>query len=264
VHFWGSFVLMNAIFLPMFAIGLAGVNRRLYDAGAQYALAQPTLAWQAPMTYAAIALGVFQIPFLVNLFVTGPGTVTNDVAAESATPHVSRRDTGTSAVRLGMWLFLASEAMLFGSLFSGYTLLRVGAAAWPDASELPGLTAGLTGTFLLVAATATLRGSRLAMLTSAGLGAAFIVFKAIDYRAMIAEGLTPSRDLLLACWFALTLAHALHVAGGIVVNLWHAGPGFGVSTADPVRWSERLWATRLYWVFVDLIWIVILVSFYLV
>ena len=35
IHFWGSFVCMNAIFLPMFAMGLMGVNRRLYDAGAQ-------------------------------------------------------------------------------------------------------------------------------------------------------------------------------------------------------------------------------------
>ncbi|HTH25429.1 MAG TPA: cbb3-type cytochrome c oxidase subunit I, partial [Vicinamibacterales bacterium] len=43
IHFWGSFVCMNLIFMPMFAIGLMGVNRRLWDAGASYAHAQPTL-----------------------------------------------------------------------------------------------------------------------------------------------------------------------------------------------------------------------------
>ena len=70
VHFWGSFVLMNAIFLPMFVMGLMGVNRRLYDAGLQYALAQPTLKWQAHMTWSAVALGFFQLPFIVNLMLT--------------------------------------------------------------------------------------------------------------------------------------------------------------------------------------------------
>jgi len=47
--------------------GPDGVNRRLYDAGMQYALAQPTLAWQPHMTYAAVALGFFQLPFVWNL-----------------------------------------------------------------------------------------------------------------------------------------------------------------------------------------------------
>jgi cytochrome c oxidase subunit 1 len=43
------------------------VNRRLYDGGLQYQLAQPTLSWNAPMTWAAVALGAFQLVFLWNL-----------------------------------------------------------------------------------------------------------------------------------------------------------------------------------------------------
>ena len=70
VHFWGSLVCMNLIFMPMFVVGLMGVNRRLYDAGASYALAQPTLMWQTHMTYAAILLGLFQLPFVWNLAVS--------------------------------------------------------------------------------------------------------------------------------------------------------------------------------------------------
>jgi len=49
--------------------------------------------------------------------------------------HSERPDTRTSNVRLGMWLFLASEAMLFGSLFSGYVLLRSSSAEWPGAER---------------------------------------------------------------------------------------------------------------------------------
>ena len=70
VHFWGTFLAMNAIFLPMFTLGLRGVNRRLYDAGLQYAHAQTTLGVQEHMTYAAFALALFQIPFLINLIVS--------------------------------------------------------------------------------------------------------------------------------------------------------------------------------------------------
>ena len=37
LHFWGSFLAMNGVFLPMFTLGLRGINRRLYDAGLQFA-----------------------------------------------------------------------------------------------------------------------------------------------------------------------------------------------------------------------------------
>jgi cytochrome c oxidase subunit 1 len=43
IHFFGSFVCMNVIFMPMFLVGLAGVSRRLFDGGASYAFAQPVL-----------------------------------------------------------------------------------------------------------------------------------------------------------------------------------------------------------------------------
>jgi cytochrome c oxidase subunit 1 len=67
LHFWGSLIAMNLIFLPMFAMGLMGINRRLYDGGLQYTHAQPALSWNVPMTWAALILGVLQIPFVINL-----------------------------------------------------------------------------------------------------------------------------------------------------------------------------------------------------
>ena len=47
------------------------------------------------------------------------------------TPTQVRPDTGLTNPKLGIWLFLASEVMLFGSLFSAYALLRMGATSWP-------------------------------------------------------------------------------------------------------------------------------------
>jgi cytochrome c oxidase subunit 1 len=68
IHFAGSFVCMNGIFFPMLILGLAGVNRRLYDGGMQYAHAQPLHPLQVWMSYAAWGLAFFQLFFLVNLF----------------------------------------------------------------------------------------------------------------------------------------------------------------------------------------------------
>jgi cytochrome c oxidase subunit 1 len=86
VHFWGSFLTMNGIFLPMFTLGLRGVNRRLYDAGLQYTHAQGTLGIQEHMTYAALVLALFQLPFLVNLAISARrGAVASENPWEATT-----------------------------------------------------------------------------------------------------------------------------------------------------------------------------------
>ncbi len=68
IHFWGSFVFLNGVFMPMFIQGLAGVSRRLYDGGAQYAHAQGVLQWNEFMSVSAWLLGLAQIPFIINFF----------------------------------------------------------------------------------------------------------------------------------------------------------------------------------------------------
>ena len=68
LHFAGSFVCMNLIFMPMFIIGMAGVSRRLFDAGAAYDFAQPTMHWNVVSSWGAWALALFQLPFIFNFF----------------------------------------------------------------------------------------------------------------------------------------------------------------------------------------------------
>jgi cytochrome c oxidase subunit 1 len=67
LHFWGSLVAMNAIFLPMFVQGLAGVNRRLYDGGRTYSYFQGLEGTFTNQAWAAVGLGVVQLLFVVNL-----------------------------------------------------------------------------------------------------------------------------------------------------------------------------------------------------
>ena len=67
IHFWPSLFLMNCIFMPMFVQGLAGVSRRLYDGGQQYAHAQSTLPLNEMSSMSAWILALFQLPFIYNL-----------------------------------------------------------------------------------------------------------------------------------------------------------------------------------------------------
>lgn len=97
IHFAGSFVCMNTIFMPMFIVGLAGVSRRLFDGGQTYDFAQPILQWNVVSSWGAWMLGVFQIPFIVNFFWSiwkGPKTDNNpweattlEWTAPSPPPH---------------------------------------------------------------------------------------------------------------------------------------------------------------------------------
>ena len=70
LHFIGSFIFINGIFMPMFIQGLAGMNRRLYDGGAQYAHVQDVLHWNTFMSWSAWGLGLFQLFFIVNFFMS--------------------------------------------------------------------------------------------------------------------------------------------------------------------------------------------------
>jgi cytochrome c oxidase subunit III len=177
-----------------------------------------------------------------------------------------RDDTGVTNVVMGIWLFLASEVMLFGSLFSAYALLRIAAPVWPEGSDLlSGRLAGMN-TLLLTGVTTAAWRARSArpagrwLLLSTLLAVAFLVVKGFEYRHEFATGLLPSASTFLAMYFTLTGLHALHVAGGAAANLWTMAGGR--RAGEPLT-IGRAGALSLYWAFVDLVWLVILVLFYL-
>jgi cytochrome c oxidase subunit I len=70
IHFVGSFIAINLVFFPMFIEGLAGMNRRMYDGGLMYTHNAAVLHWNVVQGYASWALGLFQIPFIVNFFMS--------------------------------------------------------------------------------------------------------------------------------------------------------------------------------------------------
>lgn len=183
-----------------------------------------------------------------------------------------RPDTGVNNVKLGVWLFLASEVMLFGGLFSAYFTLRAGARAWaPLVSHRP--IAFLNTALLLFAGAAFARAikaarrgrlSRFRSWTAGAIALAsgFLVVKGIEYARAAAEGLWPRTSTEAGLYYLLTGVHALHVLGGIIATVWLIATAGAAWRREPLRAINRLEATALYWYFVDIIWVILVVLLY--
>jgi heme/copper-type cytochrome/quinol oxidase subunit 3 len=187
----------------------------------------------------------------------------------------ARPDTGLTNGKLGIWLFLASEVMLFGALFSSYALLRIGAATWPDQSSVLNVPLATLNTVILISSSVTmvlawaaLKGQRLdryklymGLTFLAGVG--FLIVKTIEYREKFDHGLFPSTNNFLGLYFTMTGLHAVHVIGGMIVNAYFLGPGTKMWKTDPERFTNRIEVAGIYWHFVDLVWIFLFPAFYL-
>lgn len=179
-----------------------------------------------------------------------------------------RPDTGVTNVMMGIWLFLASEVMLFGALFSAYALLRYAAPAWPSGRELLSLAHGTTNTALLIAMSAlawkargaSIDRARILLMFSTLCAIVFLGVKAAEYRGEVALGLVPALNTFLATYYTLTGLHAVHVVGGVIAAVWIMLGGRRAGTAVT---GQRMHALALYWLFVDLVWLAIFVLMYL-
>jgi len=184
-----------------------------------------------------------------------------------------RPDTGLANGKLGIWLFLASEVMLFGAFFSTYIILRLGATDWPH-GEL-NIPLGAVNTVLLISSSVTMVMAwaslkmnqwgkhRLYLSATVLLAAIFLVNKYFEYAAHFATGEGPWHNTFLAIYFTMTGLHGLHIVGGIVVMLYLLGPGAGLYKRNPEQFTNRVEYTGLYWHFVDLVWIFLFPVLYL-
>jgi cytochrome c oxidase subunit 3 len=187
----------------------------------------------------------------------------------------TRPDTGLTNPKLGIWLFLASEVMLFGSLFSSYVLLRTGAESWPDQSSILSVPLASLNTLILIASSVTivlawasLKGGNLSRyrlymgLTILG-GALFLVVKSFEYGDKFSHGLFPAENNFIGLYYTMTGLHALHVIGGMIVNAYLWGPGTKMWAHDRERFTNRIEVAGLYWHFVDVVWIFLFPVLYL-
>jgi len=190
----------------------------------------------------------------------------------SEIPYIveERPDTGLNNATLGIWLFLSSEVMLFGALFSSYMLMRVGAAHWPSGASLLSIPIATLNTVILISSSiavvfawASLKEGNFAKFRACWAlsilgGLAFLALKAVEYNKDFAEGLFPSSSTFMAIYFVLTGLHGLHIIGGLIVNSYLLGPGAKMHKEDPARYAHRIEIAGIYWHFVDLLWIILL------
>ena len=194
-----------------------------------------------------------------------------------------REDTGVYNSKLGIWLFLASEVMLFGGLFSAYILLRTGASVWPPIGEHGSIMHLLKetiphatfNTVVLIASSVTmvmawvslklkdLSKYKLYMGITLLCAAIFLVVKYFEYSHKIHEGFVPAHDTYMALYFTLTGLHGLHIIGGMIVLGYFFGPGMKMWNTEPERFTNRIEIVGLYWHFVDLVWIFLFPILYL-
>lgn len=187
----------------------------------------------------------------------------------------ARPDTGLYNAKFGVWIFLASEVMLFGALFSSLVLLRTGAESWPNAQEILNVPLATLNTMVLIASSVTMVLSwaalkmnnlsryRLWMGLTILCALGFMVIKAIEYGSKFEHHLYPATNNFLAIYFTMTGLHALHVVGGLIVNSYLWGPGVKMWKSDPERFTNRVEVAGLYWHFVDLVWIFLFPTLYL-
>jgi len=186
-----------------------------------------------------------------------------------------RPDTGLYNAKLGVWLFLASEVMLFGALFSTYVLLRTGAETWEHGAEFLNVPLATVNTMVLILSSVTMVMSwaslkmrdfgkyRLYMGLTILCGLGFLVIKGFEYAAKFEHHLLPSTSTFMAIYFTMTGLHGLHVIGGMIVNGYLWGPGSKMWRTEPERFTNRIEVAGLYWHFVDLVWIFLFPTLYL-
>ena len=186
-----------------------------------------------------------------------------------------RPDTGLTNGKLGVWLFLASEVMLFAALFSSYILLRVGSTEWPHGFEELNVPMAAFNTVVLITSSVTMVMAwaslkmnnfarfRMHLGITVLLALVFLVVKYFEYEHHLSVGEGPWHSTFLAIYFTMTGLHGIHILGGIVVNGYLWGPGAKMWATEPVRFTNRIEIAGLYWHFVDLVWIFLFPMLYL-
>ncbi len=177
--------------------------------------------------------------------------------------------------KLGMWVFLAGDAMSFGGLIVGYGILRHASSNWPVPSHVLGINLTAFMTFLLICSSVTMvlalsaiqsndrKGFRKFLLLTILGGLAFLGCQAYEWTHLITErlpevGLSFTTHLFAATFFVLTGFHGMHVTGGVIYNICVL-----IACLRGRYGAKHVEIAALYWHFVDLVWILIFTFVYL-
>ena len=189
-------------------------------------------------------------------------------SSDTAQPATAAQLT-TPRGQLGMWIFLAADALSFAALLIAYGVLRARAAAWPLASARLGLPLGAVLTYILLASSTTMAlasgaaraGHKPAaarwLWATIGLGAVFVAGQAFEWRALVAHGVGLALDQAAASYYVCTGWHGAHVIAGLALLIGRTRGVVDEGAAD------KLAVAGLFWHFVDAVWILVFTFVYL-
>ncbi len=191
----------------------------------------------------------------------------------SMTVDATNTSTGLDNRKLGMWLFLVTEVMLFSGLIGG--MLQMKARSPVGANHVLNIPVTAVNTFVLIISSTTVvlalqavmngdkRKMRLYLLATLALGAAFLGVQVFEYIHLITgEGFTPSGSLFGGGFYTVTGFHGFHVFIGLMWCLWLLRQAF----QDKFSATNymRIEIFGLYWHYVDIVWIILFTIIYLI
>jgi cytochrome c oxidase subunit I+III len=179
-------------------------------------------------------------------------------------------------VKLGMWVFLSSEVVLFGSFLGAYIFIRAASAQWPTGiHDIPLGTFNtlvlVTSGFTMVMALQAIRaGNQRSLLKWLGgtfiLGSIFMGVKVSEWINLGASGFAlasavPGWGLAASAYYVVVGLHGAHVTAGLIMMLYlMKKTSSGAYTKDSHEAIENF---GLYWAFVDIVWCFVFPLFYL-
>jgi heme/copper-type cytochrome/quinol oxidase subunit 3 len=182
--------------------------------------------------------------------------------------------TGLSNNKLGMWLFLGSECLLFGGLISTYMLYRGRHSQNLGPDQLWDIPFTSSSSFVLLMSSLTMvlavsaakrdddRNTKLWLSITALLGSLFVAGQVYEFTTFYREGLGYTTSLFSSSFFTLTGFHGVHVSVGIIMLMSLVGMiTKGRIHGDKAEVVELI---GLYWHFVDIVWILIFTLVYLI
>ena len=185
---------------------------------------------------------------------------------------MANQSSRVDSTTLGMLLFIASEIMLFGSFFTAYFFVRVvnGAPEWPPHPfHLPVFVAGVNTVILLTSSftmhwslQAIKRGNRAGMkaglVLTLALGLAFLLTQAREYSRI---GFAPHDGGFGSVFYGLTGLHGAHVFVGLTLLAFATVRAFRGHFTPKAHWGVEI--PGIYWHFVDVMWIVVYTTVYI-
>ena len=187
-----------------------------------------------------------------------------------------RPDTGLTNARLGTGLFLLSEVMFYGGLFSAYVFLRSSATEWPAAGvPIPrGMGALALGIHLVAAAAVTVAGIRIRRdsrasitglsLATAILATGFIAIVGKQHDMLANDSSVAATSTYHAVYFLISDIHRLHVAAGALLAAYMIGPGRTLQLRDSMAYANRVTCIAWYWMFLAAAWVVTAALFHVI